>query len=189
VADVGELDLAVVGICGGAGEHAEALFEGGGFAAGDVVDVEAAVVDELALGAAVTDLGNTTARALIGGLWKMLGIVRVGAVLGLEEHDCSPVVRLVLNEVAACASRELGWILAGIHGDVERVTSHDLVEMRSVLYARVDKRICSLNDKLRASETQHVLSGSILRESRSSEEGGPLHRDWRSNRCCLDLSV
>jgi hypothetical protein len=39
VADVGELDFAVVGVCSRADEHAEALLEGGRLAAGDIVDV------------------------------------------------------------------------------------------------------------------------------------------------------
>lgn len=60
VADVGELDFAVVRVCGGADEHAEAFLEGCGFAAGDVVDIKTAVVDELALRSPVADLGNAT---------------------------------------------------------------------------------------------------------------------------------
>jgi hypothetical protein len=39
VADIGELDFAVVGICSRADEHAEALLEGGRLAAGDIVDI------------------------------------------------------------------------------------------------------------------------------------------------------
>lgn len=103
--------------------------------------------------------------------------LHVCAVLRLEEHDRGPVVRLVLNEVAASAGRQLGRILAGIHGDIERVTSDDLMKMRCVLHARVDKRICSLNNELRASKSQHVLGSSILRESCSGKKSGPLHRD------------
>jgi hypothetical protein len=177
VADVGQFDFAVVGVCGGADEHAEALFESGRFAAGDIVDIETAVVDELALGAAVTDLGDTAAKGLVAGMREVLAITHVGAVLCLEEHDCSPVVGLVLHEIAAGASRELGRILAGVHGDVEGVASHDLVEMGSVLHAWIDKGICPLDNKLRASKPQHVLSSSILCENRSSDKSGPLHRD------------
>lgn len=57
MADVGELDLAGVGIGGRAGKHAEALLEGSRLSAGNVVDVETAVIDELSLWSTVSDLG------------------------------------------------------------------------------------------------------------------------------------
>jgi hypothetical protein len=52
------------------------------------------------------------------------------------------------------------------------------MKMGSVLLAGVDERIGSLNNKLRAGESQHVLRGDIASKGRSrSEEGSPLHRD------------
>lgn len=56
MADVRELDFAVVGVGGGADEHAETLLEGGRLAGGNVVDVETAIVDELSLWSSVSDL-------------------------------------------------------------------------------------------------------------------------------------
>jgi hypothetical protein len=56
MADVGKLDLAVVGVGGLASKHAEAFLECCGLAAWDVVDIETAVVDKLPLGSSVSDL-------------------------------------------------------------------------------------------------------------------------------------
>lgn len=66
----------------------------------------------------------------------------------LEEHDRGPVVRLVLVERARCAGGQRGGIVGRVHSDVEGVTSDNLVKMGSVLHARVDERIRSLNDQL-----------------------------------------
>lgn len=107
----------------------------------------------------------------------MVMLLHVGTVLCLEEHDCGPVVRFILNEVAASTCGKRSRVLARIHGDVERIASNDLMKMGCVLHARVDERICSFNDELRAGEPQHVLGYSILRESRSDEQSSPLHRD------------
>jgi hypothetical protein len=56
MADVSRLDFAVVRVGGGTGKHTETLLEGGHLAAGDVVDVETTIVDELTLGSTVPDL-------------------------------------------------------------------------------------------------------------------------------------
>jgi hypothetical protein len=61
MADVGELDFAVVGVGGRTNEHTEALLECGCLAAGDVVDVKTTIVDKLALWSSVSDLRDTTA--------------------------------------------------------------------------------------------------------------------------------
>jgi hypothetical protein len=65
MADVCGLDFAVVGVGGRAGEHAETLLEGGHLTAGDVVDVETAVVDELALWSTVSDLRYVSVHCLL----------------------------------------------------------------------------------------------------------------------------
>jgi hypothetical protein len=104
--------------------------------------------------------------------------LHVGSVLRLEEHDRGPVVGLVLNEAARCARRKRSGILTRIHGNVESIASDDLMKMRSVLHARVDQRISSLDDELRACKSKHVaLSSNILRKGCSGEKSGPLHRD------------
>jgi len=56
MADVCELDLAVVGVGRGSNEHAETLLERGGLSAGNVVDVKTAIVDEVSLRSSVSDL-------------------------------------------------------------------------------------------------------------------------------------
>lgn len=96
----------------------------------------------------------------------LLGIylrnANVAAVLVLEEHDCRPVVGLVLHKAARCAGGKFGWVVGWIHGDVERVTSDNLMQMGRVLHPRVDKWVCSLDYKLRACKPQHVLSSNML---------------------------
>ena len=111
-------------------------------AAGNVIDVETALVDELALGTAVADLGHPV----------------VAAVAGLEEHDGGPVVGQVLDE-AARRARRLGRevVLADLHGQVERVAADDLVQVGRVADARVDEGVDAVDDELRAREAQHVL--------------------------------
>lgn len=106
-----------------------------------------------------------------------LKLLHVRSVLGLEEHDRSPVVRLVLDKAAGSALRKCGRVLGWVHGDVESITPNNLVKMGSVLHAGVDERICSFDDKLRARKSQHILSGGIVRKSCSGNDGSPLHRD------------
>jgi hypothetical protein len=115
--------------------------------------------------------------------------LHVSTVLCLEEHNRSPVVRLVLNEAARRALGRCSDIVARIHCDIECITSNDLVKMRRILHARVHKRIRSLNYELRARESQHILGSSILRERRSCKKSGPLHLDKRSSRYLVGLLV
>jgi hypothetical protein len=52
------------------------------------------------------------------------------------------------------------------------------MKMWGVFHAGVDKWICSLNDKLRASKSQHVLCSDISGKGRGhGEKGSPLHRN------------
>jgi len=154
VADIGLGHLGVFLVRRVAGNHAETRLEGRRLAAGDVVNVETAVVDELALGTAVAHLGHAP----------------VGAVLGLEEEDGGPVVGHILLEAARRAGRLLDQVMVGrVHGDVEAVAADDLVQMGRVELTRVDDGVGPLDDKLRAREAQHVLGGRILREQRGRE--------------------
>lgn len=47
----------------------------------------------------------------------------------LKVHDGGPVVRLVLLELAGRASGKLGQVVVGVHGDVEGVTTNDLMDV------------------------------------------------------------
>ncbi len=134
--------------------------EGGDLAAGNVVHIEAALVLEAALGPTVADLGDAV----------------VGAVLGLEKHDGRPVVGLVLVEAARRARRPLGQVVVNrCHGQVERVAAHDLMEMRRVAKAGIDKGVNPVYHKLGTGETQHVLRGGAVGQQRDRRgEGSPL---------------
>jgi len=102
----------------------------------------------------------------------------VCAVLGLVEHDGGPVVGLVLLERARRA-RRLGRQIVGlgVHGDVERVSTDDLVQVWRVGLAGVDQRVDTVDDELGAREAQHVeLGRGILRQQRGGSEGCQLHR-------------
>jgi hypothetical protein len=59
----------------------------------------------------------------------------------LEVHDGGPVVRLVLLELAGRASSGLGEVGVGVHGDVESITTNDLVDVGGHT-AGVDQAIC-----------------------------------------------
>jgi hypothetical protein len=134
--------------------------ESGDLAAGNVVDIEASLVFEPALGAAVANLGDAL----------------VGAVLGLEEHDGGPVVGFVLGEAARRAAGPLGEVVVnGRHGQVERVAAHNLVEMGGVADAGVDQGVDTVDDQLRASKPQHVLRSRTVGQQRNGRgEGSPL---------------
>lgn len=62
-----------------------------------------------------------------------------------------------------------------VHGDVEGVTSDDLMQMRGVCLSRIDDRVDTVDDQLGACETQHVLSRALLSEERHERESRPLH--------------
>lgn len=148
VTDVALRHLVVICVGRGSSQHTETLqsvsdspfsleceaclLESGSLSAGNVVDVQTTLVDELALRATVSSLGNTNVRS----------------VLVVEEHNSGPVVGLVLDEGARRAGGKLSGVIVGVHGNVEAVATNDLVQMGSVLQSRVDERIRSLDDKL-----------------------------------------
>lgn len=138
------------------------LLESSGLAAGDVVNIKTTLVDQSPLGTAVADLRDTD----------------VASVLVVEEHDCCPVVRKVLLECARCASgQSCEVVLDWVHGDVEGVSSNDLVKMRRVQHTRIDDWVGTLDNELRTREPEHVLSSRILRKQSDGGECGPLHLD------------
>ena len=150
--------------------------ERGDLAAGNVVDVETALVDELTLGATVPDLWHTL----------------VGPVLGLKEHDGGPVIGQVLNEAARGAGRS-GYevVSGGVHGQVERVAADDLMEMGRVSLARVDEGIDTVDDELGAGKAQHVLRCGSICQQGNGGEGSPMHLDGlflvSLSRVCIPL--
>ena len=105
----------------------------------------------------------------------------VAAVRVLEEHDGRPVVGHILGEAARRAGGGAGHVVRlRVHGGVEGVASDDLVQMGRVEHAGVDQGVGTLDDQLRAGESEHVeLSGGVGREERGASEGGPLlhHHD------------
>ena len=142
-----------------------------------VVHIQTTIVDQLALGTTVSDLRYAD----------------VAAVLVLEEHDGGPVVGLVLGERTRRALGGLGVVNLGVHGNVESITTDDLVKMGSVLHAGVHEGISSLNNELRAGESQHLrcetLGGGILREERGGSDVGQLHHLVDENGLILDEDV
>ena len=67
----------------------------------------------------------------------------VGAVRVLEEHDGSPVVREVLGEGAGGAGSLLSDVT--LHGDVEGISTDDLVEMSRGDDVGLDEWVKALN--------------------------------------------
>lgn len=106
------------------------LLKGSGLSTGDVVEIETTLVDELSLRATIADLRNSL----------------VCSVLGLEEHDGGPVVRLVLLEGAGRACGRSQVVSSGVHGDVERVTTDQLVQVRSVRHTGVDQGVDTVDN-------------------------------------------
>ena len=115
----------------------------------------------------------------------------VGAVLGLEEEVCGPVVGEVLGKAAGGAGGLAGDV-AGGHGHVERVSSDDLVDVRRGDLAGVDQGVETVDNHLSTSESQHGKStaataaaaepteattelGRRLSGRCKGEESGPLH--------------
>lgn len=65
-----------------------------------------------------------------------------------------------------------------VHGDVERVASDDLVQVRRVGHARVHQGVDAVDDELGAREAQHVeLRRGVLRQQHGGSEGCQLHRE------------
>ena len=87
----------------------------------------------------------------------------VRAVLGaLEEHDGRPVVGEVLGEGARGAAAALADI--ALHGGVEGVAAHDLVEMGRRDGAGLDQRVQTLDRQRRAAEAEGGLGRARERE-------------------------
>lgn len=63
----------------------------------------------------------------------------------------------------------------GVHSDVERVSSNNLVKMGREQHSRVDNRVDTVDGQLGACKSQHGLGGGILREQRDGGEGCQLH--------------
>jgi hypothetical protein len=63
-----------------------------------------------------------------------------------------------------------------VHGNIERVSSYNLMKMGSIYDAGINEGINTVDYQLRACETKHVLRGSILRKKRDGGKG-PLHLD------------
>ena len=82
----------------------------------------------------------------------------VRAVGVLEEHDSRPVVGEVLRKGARGAGRLLRDV--ALHGGVEAIAAHDLVQMRRRELAGLDKRVKPLDAHRRAAEAERRLGGS-----------------------------
>jgi hypothetical protein len=102
-----------------------------------------------------------------------------------ERKGNSPVVALVLNETARGARRALGQIIGDwLHGQVEAISTDDLVKVRSIAHSWVNQGIDAIDNQLGAGETQHVElgNGAVDQQRRSGGEGSPLvHLEG----CCL----
>lgn len=73
----------------------------------------------------------------------------VRTILGLEEHDRSPVVAPVLSEVAARASGQGGGIVGvRIHRKVEGVAANNLVKVGCERGSGEDDRVATLDHEL-----------------------------------------
>lgn len=104
-------------------------------------------------------------------------------VLALEEHDGSPVVGKVLHKGARSASRLAHHVVGlRVHGDVERVSADNLVQVRRVEHSRVDEGVDAVDDELGAGETEHVLARDALCQESGGEERNLLH-------ICGNLSI
>jgi len=155
VADVRFGDSFWIGVTSVSGNHSESLFESSDFSVWNVVDVETTIVDEFSLWSTVSDLRNTVEST----------------VLSFEEHNSGPVVRQVLHERAGRAGRQFGEIMVGAHGDFERVTTDDLVQMWGVNLSWVHNWVDTVDDQLRTRKSKHVLRGSVLSEKHGSSDG------------------
>ena len=111
-----------------ADEHPEAGLKGRdcrlAIVRGDVVNGDTAVGPESDVG----ELANPT----------------ICSVAGAEVQDGRPVVREVFGKGAAGAGRVLDEVVGSrVHAGVQRVSSHDLVDMRRDSDSRVDQRVDS----------------------------------------------
>lgn len=74
----------------------------------------------------------------------------------LEVHNSGPVVGLVLLELARRASGDFRKVEIGVHGQVEAISSNNLVDMGRDLTWR-NQRVESLRHQLRAGETKESM--------------------------------
>lgn len=106
----------------------------------------------------------------------------VCAVLRLEVQVRGPVVGEILRELAGCAGCGVRDVTGG-HGDVEAVSSDDLVDVGRGDLARVDEGVKTVDDDLGAPESQHghatlaTVVGRRFGERHEGEEAGPMHFD------------
>ena len=105
-----------------------------------------------------------------------------GAVASAEKQHGGPVVGKVLGKSTARASA-LGdeIVRRRVHGRVERVSAHNLVQMRRGNGARVDERVESIDHQLRTAESHHghgALAGATLHGDEGQGEDFPKHL-WR----------
>jgi len=153
-AAVADLASGAGALSGGiADEHAEAGLESRhlllGVGGGDIVD------------------GDTTVSTQT--LAHELRHPLVGPVACTEVQHRRPVVREVLGEGAARARRRRGQVMRSrVHGRVERVPAHDLVQVRRRRETRVHEGVETVHDKPGALEPhhRHRLGGAVLREQR-----------------------
>lgn len=98
-------------------------------------------------------------------IWKLAHAFE-SAVSCSIVHSGSPVIAEVLTESATCACGPSRLIVRnGRHRGIKTVPSNNLVDMWRAYYARVDKRIKTLNNELRTSKSHHC--------SLSHRMGGP----------------
>ena len=94
----------------------------------------------------------------------------VPPVIALEEHDGGPVVGKVLYKGARGAGGLAHEVMGlWVHGDVERVSADNLVQMGRVEHARVDEGVDAVDDELGAGEAEHVLARDALRQEGGGE--------------------
>lgn len=128
-----------------------------------------------------------------------LGNTLVGAVAGLEVQVGSPVVaevlacicvskyamRVILNERILTeltgGAVSSGGDITGRHGGVETVSTHNLVNVGGRNGAGVDEGVETVNDNVRASESEHSGAettaelGRRIGEGSEAEDSRPNH--------------
>lgn len=109
--------------------------------------------------------GHSTV-GVTGDMVGLLGDSSEGAVGVLEVHDSRPVVGEVLRELAARAGRLLREVVALRHGDVERVSSDDLMNVARDT-SRSDQGVSPLRHQLSTRETNERIGAG----EHESDEG------------------
>jgi hypothetical protein len=99
----------------------------------------------------------------------------VCAVPSLEEYRCRPVVGEVICGLAGRACGELGWIHdLWTHVWHKRVAANDLVQVCRRRVPRFHQRVETVDDELRASESNQRMAG---RDERKRGERAPEHHE------------